>query len=70
MKSIRHAIQTAAVAAVLAMGAAMTLTGCDESGYGGYGYDGYTGGYGPIDDGVFQTAADNWDAYILEKPKK
>lgn len=45
------------------------LTGCDESGgygdagYGDYGYGGY-GGYGPIDDDVFQNAADAWSDYI------
>ena len=36
--------------------------GCG-GGYGGYDYGGYGG---EIDPGVFQDAADNWDAYINE----
>lgn len=42
-------------------------TGCDELLGGGYGYDyglDYGYGYGPIDDDVFQSAADAWDDYI------
>lgn len=57
-----------AAAAVLAGGA---LVGCDDGlggwdgGYGddpGYGY--HSGSYGPIDDDVFQNAADAWSDYI------
>lgn len=42
-------------------------TGCDDGAYGDYGYYDtgyYGGGYGPIDEDVFQAAADGWSDYI------
>jgi len=36
----------------------------DYMGYGDMGY--YSGGYGPIDQDVFDNAAADWDAYIRE----
>lgn len=53
------------------LAALSNLVGCDDSfGDMGYGFDGgldtlgYTGGYGPIDDDVFQNASDAWSDYI------
>jgi hypothetical protein len=58
------------VAATLASGS-LYQAGCGDTGYYDYGYSdygysdyGYYGGYGPIDDDVFQNAADAWSDYI------
>jgi len=50
---------------VFGLAAAFGAAGCDE--YADYGYDyGYYdySGYGPIDDDVFDAAADAWSDYI------
>ncbi|MFO0838413.1 MAG: hypothetical protein U1D55_07775 [Phycisphaerae bacterium] len=64
MATIKSMVKQAAVAMVLVLAATAT-TGCDD-GFGG-GYDApMVGGYGPIDDDVFQAAADDWSDYIRE----
>jgi len=73
MMTLKNLGKSAAVAMGLAL-ALSTTTGCDDLGLsdlGGFGGDswgsdwGY-GGFGPIDDDVFQDSADAWDAYIRE----
>ncbi len=67
-------IKAMATRALLVMGLALAVTagtGCEDYGYGdtggydpyGYGSE-FGGGYGPIDDDVFQNASDAWSDYI------
>lgn len=54
---------------LLVLAAIGVTAGCDEYGAGGYGdggyYDGgYGGGYGPIDEDVFQNHVDSFSDYL------
>lgn len=66
MKNMTQHLRRVALACVVLAGV-FSVTGCDE--YGGFDgggylpdYSGY--GYGPIDDDVFQNAANDWSDYI------
>lgn len=71
MRNLKSIVKGAAVAMglILAIGG---TTGCDDggfdTGFGGddfYGSDwGYGGGYGPIDEDVFQASVDNFSEYL------
>lgn len=63
-------IRGTVAAAALVVGL-MFATGCDDYGtgyYDPYGYDSWGsdwgGGYGPIDDDVFQNSVDAWSDYF------
>lgn len=67
MKKMTQIVRRAALACVVLAGV-LSVTGCDDYGYGlgDYGFipDFGYGGYGPIDEDVFQNAADAWSDYI------
>lgn len=68
-KNIRSRIHQSLVAGLTLVSGAMYQSGCVDSGLGDYyypsSYDVWDGGwYGPIDDDVFQNAADAWSDYI------
>ena len=62
IERIKKALRVAVIAVATMSSGSLFQAGCG-GGYGGYDYGGYGGG---IDPSVFQTAADNWDAYINE----
>ena len=62
IERIKKALRVALIAVATMSSGSLFQAGCG-GGYGGYGGYDYGGG---IDPGVFQDAADNWDAYINE----